>query len=105
MAYTWRCPECRTRRKDAGLFKQHLRTSGHRICNCGGYHYSHRKGSPYCHHNPISAIYHADRQGNTEEVLLTIAASIASDAPQLAEKVWDVCAHLGLNINLLRKAA
>lgn len=105
MAYVHRCPECRTRRVDVGLFKQHLLKSGHKLCKCGGYHFQHRKGSPYCYANPVSAIYHADRQGNGEEVLLTIAASIVNDAPQLAAKVQDVCAHLGLNYQLLRKAA
>ena len=87
----YRCPECRTRRQDVGLFKQHLRTSGHKLCKCGGYHYSHRKGSPFCHANPVSAMYHASRQGEGDETLLRIAASIVEEHPKLKDKVRDLC--------------
>lgn len=83
----FRCLECRTRRKDWGLFQQHLKTTGHKACICGGYHYAYRKGSPFCHHNPLAAMYHASRQGEPDEVLLMIAASIVSDSPELAAKV------------------
>lgn len=92
----FRCPDCRTRRKDYKLFTQHLRDSGHRLCNCGGYHYSHRKGSTYCYKNPISAIHHADRQGADDKDLLRVAASIVSDFPTLAGKVKDTCKFLNL---------
>jgi hypothetical protein len=94
-----RCPECRTRRKDYGLFQQHLRSTGHRVCQCGGYHYGHRKGSPFCHHNPLAAIYHADRQGEPDEVLSMIADSLISDAPELTSKVQELCAFLNLKEN------
>lgn len=92
----FRCPECRTRRKDWGLFTQHLKASGHRVCTCGGYHYKHRPGSPYCVHNPLGAMYVASRQGEGPEVLLQIAASIVSDAPDLAGKVNELCASWNL---------
>lgn len=92
----FRCPECRTRRADYGLFLQHLRTSGHRVCNCGGYHFAHRKGSTYCHHNPLAVMHAASRQGEPPEVLLKIAASIVSDAPELAGQVNELCASWDL---------
>lgn len=92
----FRCPECRTRRKDYGLFPQHLKTSGHKMCRCGGYHYSHRKGSTYCYENPISAIFHAARQGADESDLLRIAASIAEEAPHLVGKLNNTCKFLNL---------
>lgn len=103
MAFLFRCPQCRTRRRSHKLFTAHLRSTGHRLCRCGGYHYSHRRGSPYCYENPVSPIYHADRQGNNEETLLRVAASIVRDAPELADKVKDVCAHLGLNLQSLKE--
>lgn len=68
----FRCPECRTRRKDYGLFTRHLQTSGHRICNCGGYHYQHRPGSPFCERNPWSDYRAAERRGEDADVLLEI---------------------------------
>lgn len=92
----FRCPECRTRRKDWGLFTQHLNASGHRVCTCGGYHYPHRKGWGCCHHNPLGAMHAASRQGEGPEVLLKIAASIVSDAPDLAGKVNELCASWNL---------
>lgn len=77
----WRCPACRTRRKDHGLFTRHLRDSGHRLCTCGGYHYAHRPGSPFCDCNPFADVLRASRQGESAEVLLDIAADIAWDTP------------------------
>ena len=77
----FRCPACRTRRQDYGLFAQHLRESGHKLCHCGGYHYAHRPGSPYCVHNPWSALKDAIRRGESDEVLMDIAAEIAWDCP------------------------
>lgn len=35
-----------------------LRGSG---CNCGAYHFIHRKGSKFCHGNPRSEQHHLDR--------------------------------------------
>lgn len=62
----FRCPECRTRRRDCGLFTKHLKTTGHALCHCGGYHYAHRKGSPYCESNPMSDVWLASRQGTPD---------------------------------------
>lgn len=91
-----RCPECRTRRKDYKLFTQHLRSSGHKLCTCGGYHYAHRKGSPFCYGNPLAVVHHASRQGASDDVLMEIADSIMISDPILAEKVQDLCTHWGL---------
>ena len=73
----YRCPQCRTRRKDHGLFTQHLRESGHRLCICGGYHYAHRPGSPYCEQNPWSELRDAIRRDYSDEALMDIAADLA----------------------------
>lgn len=63
MTYTWRCPECRTRRKSHALFTQHLQATGHRVCHCGGYHYAHRPGSSCCVSNPMSDVHLAEQFG------------------------------------------
>ncbi|UZZ64546.1 hypothetical protein [Curvibacter phage PCA1] len=73
----FRCPACRTRRSDYKLFTQHLRTSGHKLCNCGGYHYAHRPGSPFCEQNPMGDVLVAARYGATDDELLDIAAEVA----------------------------
>lgn len=73
----YRCPQCRTRRKDFKLFTQHLKESGHKLCNCGGYHYAHRPGSPLCVQNPMSEVLEAKRRGEGMDVLLEIAAHCA----------------------------
>lgn len=59
----------------------HIKESGHSLCTCGGYHYAHRPGSPYCRENIWSDVRHADRAGEPEEVLLEIAAHIAFENP------------------------
>ncbi|MFV0676687.1 hypothetical protein [Variovorax sp. tm] len=81
MAFLFRCPECRTRRRDHGLFTQHLRATGHRLCRCGGYHYEHRPGSPYCERNPMSAALLASRHGASDEEVFDIALEIALTTP------------------------
>lgn len=86
MAFLFRCPECRTRRRDYGLFTQHLTDSGHALCRCGGYHYSHRPGSPFCHQNPYSPALEASRAGVCDEEVEAIASQIALEiAVSLAE--------------------
>lgn len=77
----FRCPECRTRRKDYDLFTRHLRESGHRVCVCGGYHYAHRPGSPLCHKNPESVLLEALARGEPEEVLQQIREHLALKQP------------------------
>ena len=82
-----RCPECRTRRTTRGLFSQHVQATGHKLCQCGGYHYAHRPGSPYCAYNPVSALLLADRYGAEDDDLRRCALYIISETPALAPKV------------------
>lgn len=86
MAFLFRCPECRTRRRSHGLFTQHLRESGHKACICGGYHYKHRPGSPYCVHNPMSAALLASRYGASDEEVADIALDLALSPSPAAAK-------------------
>ena len=73
----FRCPDCRTRRRDFGLFTQHIKATGHALCRCGGYHYSHRPGSPFCFANTAADVNHASRAGEPPDVLADIALSVA----------------------------
>jgi hypothetical protein len=84
----FRCPECRTRRKDYGLFTRHLRDSGHAVCKCGGYHFWHRKYSPYCQHNPQSGALVAWRDGASADEVLEISIDLAWEKPGRKLVVW-----------------
>lgn len=86
MTFVFRCPECRTRRRSHGLFTQHLRESGHKACICGGYHYKHRPGSPYCVHNPMSAALLASRYGASDDEVAEIALDLALSPSTAAAK-------------------
>lgn len=77
MSFLFRCPECRTRRRDYGLFTQHLRETGHKACICGGYHYKHRPGSPFCVANPMSAALLASRYGASDSEVAEIALELS----------------------------
>lgn len=33
-------------------------------CDCGGYHFSHRKGSKYCHYHPDAEKHQSERYEN-----------------------------------------
>lgn len=81
MPTAWRCPECRTRRSTLPLLRAHVAASGHKLCNCGGYHYAHRPGSPYCSCNPIADLWVAQRQGEGPDVLREIAAYLGAAPP------------------------
>ncbi len=76
----FRCPDCRTRRKDWGLFTAHVRDSGHRLCKCGGYHYAHRPGSTYCERHPLCDLHRASRSGADDETLAEIRAELVLEA-------------------------
>lgn len=98
---TYRCPECRTRRKDFDLFMRHIHESGHALCNCGhvsygGTGFPHRPGSPCCIHNPLSALWIAMRQGEGPEVLQEVAAWLVKTQPETASKVRALCAAWGV---------
>jgi hypothetical protein len=77
----FRCPDCRTRRADYHLFTRHTQQTQHRHCLCGGYHYKHRPGSPYCIRNPWSEYREAVRQGADEDVLADIAVHVGFENP------------------------
>lgn len=81
MGFLFRCPECRTRRRDHGLFTQHLRETGHKACICGGYHYKHRPGSPFCMANPMSPALLASRYGASDVEVADIALEISLSTP------------------------
>ena len=85
---TFRCPACRTRRKDYGLFTRHLRESGHAVCGCGGYPWPHRPHSPYCHQNPQSGALAAWRDGASADEVLEISVELAWEKPGRVLKVW-----------------
>lgn len=87
----FRCPDCRTRRCDYGMFRRHLTESGHKVCNCGGYAYAHRPRSPYCKHNAMSEVREAQRQGTTQDLLLEIAADCSWDKAGVKVRPGDLC--------------
>lgn len=57
----------------------HVAETGHKHCGCGGYHYPHRPGSPYCWLNPMSAYHDAARRGESADTLTDI----------LIDLIWD----------------
>lgn len=66
----------------------HIRSSGHRLCTCGGYHYAHRRYSKFCYDNPMSAYWHASRAGASDEDLEDIQIECVLNAPGRPLKVW-----------------
>ena len=66
-----RCPQCRSRRATYESMQEHIKTSGHKLCGCGGYHYKHRLGSPFCEANDLSPLRHAMRCADLTEDELT----------------------------------
>ena len=84
----YRCPECRTRRSTLGLLTRHLQQTDHAVCHCGGYHYAHRPGSPYCVHNAQSPALLAWRAGASDDEVLEISIELALTVPGKPMKVW-----------------
>lgn len=76
-----RCPQCRTRRTTYKLMQQHIKATGHKLCQCGSYHYAHRPGSSFCEQNPRAAYFHAMRAGASDEELLDILVELALTGP------------------------
>jgi hypothetical protein len=97
MRFLFRCPECRTRRRDWHLMKAHQAKHEHHFCFCSGYHFKHRKGSPRCHHNPLSPILEVLPYGADE--VLKMARAIIKDRRDLAERVEWLCERLGIQFN------
>ena len=73
----FRCPACRTRRTSFAALVEHCRDHGHALCGCGGYHYAHRPGSPFCHQNPQSPALVAWRDGASDEEVSEISTELA----------------------------
>lgn len=63
----YRCPQCGTRRTDYQLLLKHCADHGHKLCDCGGYHFKHRPGSPCCKVNPMAPVHQALRDGASVE--------------------------------------
>lgn len=83
-----RCPECRSRRTTYASMQRHIQASGHKLCKCGGYHYAHRPGSPFCEHNPMAPALHAWRAGASADEVLEIKIEIALTVAGKPLKVW-----------------
>jgi hypothetical protein len=73
----FRCPECRTRRANWHLFTKHIEEAQHKVCTCGGYHYPHRPGSPYCTRNAWSEYREAQRRDVDDDTLKDIVVHTA----------------------------
>lgn len=71
-----RRPQCGTRRPDYRLLLQHCATHDHKLCDCGGYHFKHRPGSPCCNKNPMAAVHQALRDGASVEEAADIELDI-----------------------------
>ena len=65
----------------------HIKNHSHKLCQCGGYHFKHRPGSPYCEKNPMSDVMHARRAGEPADVLLEIAIDCVCSKPVKFTKV------------------
>lgn len=79
-------PGCghRSYRVDKWMNERNTGTRGAKAwgCVCGGYHFTHRKGSPYCLDNPLAPLLHADRQGDSINSLLRVGRDLAAQHPQ-----------------------
>ena len=85
---TLRCPQCRTRRTTYAAMQDHIRASGHQLCQCGGYHYPHRPESTYCERNPSAPYWHAARAGATEAELDDMEMCIVWHTPGRPFTKW-----------------
>ena len=83
-----RCPECRSRRTTYTSMQRHINASGHKLCQCGGYPYPHRPGSPYCEQNPMAPALAASRAGESDEAVQEIAIGIALAVAGKPLKQW-----------------
>lgn len=97
MTFKYRCSRCRVRHTfkrqlDDYMRPKRCKACGHsrfywdkerngrrEICGCDGYHFTHRKGSRMCHHNPLHELHERLRQGENESEVrldLTLAGTI-----------------------------
>ena len=87
-----RCPGCRTRRSTFKLMQQHVQTSAHALCGCGGYHYRHRPGSSFCERNPWAELNHAVRAaGGDAEMVQEILIEWHLSQPGVPHVPGDPC--------------
>lgn len=96
--YVYRCPACRTRRSTQALMRAHVQDTGHATCWCGGYHYKHRPGSPFCHQNPLSPVREVARQSDQDSDIIGVARGVIADHPNLADQVQELCARFGIQL-------
>jgi hypothetical protein len=68
--------------------QRHIKASGHKLCNCGGYHYAHRPFSPFCYSNPMAPALHASRGGASDEEVFEIMLEIVWSTPGRPLKIW-----------------
>lgn len=83
-----RCPECRTRRVSFKSLLVHIAKSGHKVCNCGGYHYAHRPMSPFCEKHPMQELHEAIRRGADKAELLDVEIECMLNKPGRVMKGW-----------------
>ena len=61
---------------------KHIAATGHKLCHCGGMHYPHRPGSPFCYQNRMAPARHAARAGATDEEVLDVALECVLFGPR-----------------------
>lgn len=83
-----RCPECRSRRTTFKAMQLHIKASGHKLCGCGGYHYLHRPGSPFCDSNPMAPALRASREGASDEEVYEMVIGLAWSVAGKPLKAW-----------------
>lgn len=55
------CPQCGQRHWYIDRYRIKVELAKNRTCDCGGYHFVHRKGSKYCYHHPDAEKHHTER--------------------------------------------
>ena len=56
-----KCPSCGGRQWHVDKYRIKVELTYARSCDCGGYHFIHRKGSKYCYHHPQAEQHHTER--------------------------------------------
>jgi len=80
-----RCDICRTRRSSFMALLVHRKAHPEcKPCECGGYHFKHRPGSPYCYKNPNAELRHALRACEDDEAIIDTLIEWALDGKGVA---------------------
>lgn len=69
-ADAWRqpkCPSCGARKWHVDKYRVRKEMGWKPMCNCGGYHFYHRKGSKFCYHHPNAEQHHVERYEHHEQ--------------------------------------